>query len=183
MKKILNTLTRAKAPKDAQPVLDSLRSRLGFVPKLYATVAHSAPALNGYLEFATTLRTGELDGAEIEAAYLAASEAHHCADGLAVHTAAGRLCGLTEVEMLAARTATSSDPRLQAIAVLARAVVLTQGRPEPAHLAQFFAAGYSKAALVELIGLIAANTFHSYVAHLTPPSLHGPAAPALRPAA
>lgn len=180
MQKIRPVLTRAKAPKDAQPVLDRLRNTLGFVPGIYAVVAHSAPALRGYLEFATALRAGALDGAEIEAAYLAASEAHGNADGLAAHTATGRLYGLTEAELVAVRTATSPDQRLNAVAVLARALVLTKGHPEPAQVDQFFAAGHSKAALVELVGLVAANVFHSYVAHLAPPDR---SAPALRPAA
>jgi alkylhydroperoxidase family enzyme len=170
MKPTLPALTRAKVPKASRPVLASLRNRLGHVPTLYATVAHSAPALHGYLEFATALRTGALTGAEIEVAYLAASEAHQSADALAVHTAAGQLQGLTEAEVQAARTATATDPQLQAVAGLARALVLAQGRPEAAHVARFFAAGYSKAALVELIGLVAANAFHSYVAHLAPPA-------------
>ena len=51
---------------------------VGFMPNLYATFAHSARALNGYIAWAETLRKGELNGQETEAIFLAASEANNC---------------------------------------------------------------------------------------------------------
>ena len=42
----------------------------------------------------------------------------------------------------------------------------TQGHPNTMLVQQFFAVGYSQAALVEVVGLVAAGTFQSYVTHL-----------------
>ena len=108
MKRLLSTPTRAKTSPAARPILEGLHQQLGHVPRFYATLAHSAPALRGYLDFTTTLRTGTLTGAEIETVYLAAAEAHQCADMVAAHTKAGRLHGLTEGELLAARSASGA---------------------------------------------------------------------------
>ena len=171
----LEVLPRAHAPAAAQPTYDGLHGKLGFVPNLYATFAHSPAALNGSIGFGAALAKGELDGREIETVYLAASEANACAYCVAAHTTVGQLQGLSAAETRGARTARTGDARLDALAALTRDVVATNGRPAPASLDRFFAAGYSKAALVELIGFVALNTFNNYVQHIAQVPIDWPA--------
>jgi uncharacterized peroxidase-related enzyme len=171
----LEVLTREQAPPAARPTFDSLHSKLGFVPNLYATFAHSAPALNGSIGFATALAQGELTGREIETIYLAASEANQCNYCIAAHTTVGQGQGLTAAETRAVRTASSHDVRLNAVAALTLAIVHTNGHPGADVVTAFFAAGYSKAALVELIGFVAVNTFNNYVQHLADVPIDWPA--------
>lgn len=162
----LGVLPREQAPAAAQPTYDGLQKMVGFMPNLYATFAHSARALNGSIAWAETLRKGELNGQEVEAIFLAASEANHCFYCISAHTQMGLSFGLTEEQTLALRQQTSTDPKLNAVATLTRDVVESRGFPTPANLAAFFAQGYSKAALVELLGFVALNTFNNYVEHL-----------------
>ncbi|WP_046244817.1 carboxymuconolactone decarboxylase family protein [Hymenobacter terrenus] len=179
MPALLEVLTREQAPAAAQPTFDGLHDKLGFVPNLYATFAHSAPALNGSIGFANALARGEFNGREIETIYLAASEANHCDYCIAAHTTVGQFQGLTTAETRAVRTASSNDAKLNAVAALTLAIVHTNGHPDADVVAAFFAAGYSKAALVELIGFIAVNTFNNYVQHLANVPIDWPVAESL----
>jgi AhpD family alkylhydroperoxidase len=154
----LGVLTREQAPAAAQPTYDGLQKIVGFMPNLYATFAHSAQALNGSIAWAETLRKGELNGQEAEAIFLAASEANNCFYCVSAHTQMGLSFGLAEAQTLELRQQTSNDPKLNAVA--------SRGFPTQANLDAFFAQGYSKAALVELIGFVALNTFNNYVEHL-----------------
>jgi AhpD family alkylhydroperoxidase len=162
----LGILTREQAPAAAQPTYDGLQKMVGFMPNLYATFAHSARALNGSIAWAETLRKGELNGQEAEAIFLAASEANNCFYCVSAHTQMGLGFGLTEAQTQELRQQTSTDPKLNAVATLARDVVESRGFPAQANIDAFFAQGYSKAALVELIGFVALNTFNNYVEHL-----------------
>ena len=175
MSTILEVLTREQAPAAAQPTFDGLRGKLGFVPNLYATFAHSAPALNGSIGFGAALAQGQFSGREIETIYLAASEANNCDYCIAAHTTVGKLQGLTDEEAFALRTASSTNPNLNALAALTISVVETKGRPAAHLLDQFFVAGYNKAALVELIGFVAVNTFNNYVQHIAEVAIDWPA--------
>lgn len=162
----LGIVTRENAPESAQATFDGLQKKIGFVPNLYATFAHSPLALNGSIAWAETLRKGVLNGKEVEAIFLAASEANHCFYCVSAHTQMGLLYGLTEAQTRELRQQTSPDPKLNAIAVLARDVVESRGFPQQANIDNFFAQGYGKAALVELLGFVALNTFNNYVEHL-----------------
>ena len=172
----LPVLTREQAPEGAKATFDGLRGKLGFVPNLYATFAHSPQALNGSIAFGSALSQGELNGREIETVYLAASEANQCEYCISAHTTVGKLQGLEEEETIAVRTASSTDARLNALAALTLEIVSTNGHPAPSLLDQFFAVGYSKAALVEVIGFVALNTFNNYVQHVAQVPTDWPAA-------
>lgn len=162
----LGVVTRENAPEAAQTTFDGLQKKIGFVPNLYATFAHSPLALNGSIAWADTLRKGTLNGKEVEAIFLAASEANHCFYCVSAHTQMGLMFGLTEAQTLELRQQTSQNAKLQAISVLARDVVESRGFPAQANIDNFFAQGYTKAALVELIGFVALNTFNNYIEHL-----------------
>ncbi len=162
----LGVVTRENAPEAAKPTFDGLHKKIGFVPNLYATFAHSPLALNGSIAWAETLRKGALNGKEAEAIFLAASEANQCYYCVSAHTQMGLMHGLTEAQTVDLRRQTSPDPKLNAISVLARDVVKSRGFPQQANIDNFFAHGYGKAALVELIGFVALNTFNNYIEHL-----------------
>ncbi|MBC8081873.1 MAG: carboxymuconolactone decarboxylase family protein [Hymenobacter sp.] len=171
----LQVLTREQAPAGSQATYDGLHGKLGFVPNLYATFAHSPQALNGSIAFGSALSQGELNGREIETIYLAASEANQCDYCIAAHTTVGKLQGLSEEETIGVRTASAGDSRLDAVATLTLDIVGSNGHPAQASLDQFHAAGYSKAALVELIGFVAVNTFNNYVQHIANVPIDWPA--------
>ena len=176
----LDALTREDAPAENQPIFDALKSKIGMVPNLYATAANSPVSLKAILEYGETLGGGSFSNREIEAIALAVSEANACDYCLAAHTALGKMHGFTEDQTIEIRTNTVKDSKLEALTTLARSITLTRGRPESQLVDRFFEAGYSKAALVELLGFVAVNTFNNYLNNIAGTTIDFPAAPVLQ---
>ncbi|MFA5260501.1 MAG: carboxymuconolactone decarboxylase family protein [Candidatus Omnitrophota bacterium] len=170
----LETIRYEEASPEVQGLLDEIKKKLRRVPNIYATVAHSPVALKAFLEYGARLKGGEFDAQETEAAALSIAQANHCHYCLAAHTASAKMSGLSEEDTWQLRRGTSGDVKLKAVAALAKDIVETQGHPSPEKLDAFFAAGYSKAALVELIALVSLNIFTNYFNHITDPTVDFP---------
>lgn len=175
----LTALTRQEAPLENQPVFDQLKQAIGMVPNLYATYAHSPVALKAVLQFDETLKGGSFTKREVEAIALAIAEANACDYCLAAHTAIGKMNGFTEAETIELRTLKSSDEKLLALTSLTQSITITRGRPEESSIQAFYNAGYDKAALVELIGFVAVNTYNNYLNNIAETAIDFPEAPAL----
>jgi len=175
----LDVLQREQVSQGNQQIFDQIKEQIGMVPNLYAVYAHSEVALQANLQLNQTLSQGEFDQREIEASMLAVSQENGCDYCLGAHTAIAQKAGFSEEETLGLRDGSIADPKLKALTDLARELTATRGRPAPETVERFFEAGYSKGALVELIGLVALNTFNNYTNHLAETPLDFPAAPAL----
>ena len=81
--------TRDEVTPVNQALFDNLNKALGFVPNLYATLAHSPTALGAYL----TLQNAKssLKPKEREVINLAVSQVNNCEYCLAAHTALGKM--------------------------------------------------------------------------------------------
>ncbi len=160
--KNLEALSRDQVAPETQEVFDALKTKVGMVPNLYATVANSHKALTTMLSATETLASGEFNGKEVEAIALAVGQINSCGYCLSAHTTLGKLQGFTEEQTLEIRQGTIADKKLSALTALASEITISRGRPDQSIVDKFFAAGYSKAALSELIGLVALNTFTNY---------------------
>ncbi|MCZ6520946.1 MAG: carboxymuconolactone decarboxylase family protein [Bacteroidetes bacterium] len=177
--KNLETLTRGQVSDENALIFDALKTKIGMVPNLYATVANSNVALKALLDLGQTLGGGEFSGAEVEAIALAVAEANSCDYCLAAHTAAGKMQGLTQEETIKVRTGEIEDVKLKILTDLARDITLTRGYPSPSSIERFFDVGYTKAALVDLIGFVANNIFTNYLNHIAGTEIDFPKAPKL----
>jgi len=162
----LKVLSREEVNAETQGVYDALKQKVGMVPNLYAATANSPKALNALLTLGENLGGGEFSGKEVEAIALAVGEANSCDYCLSAHTAIAKMNGFSEDETLALRNADSSDDKLKALTQLAREITITRGKPGTEFLTNFFNAGYNSAALAEVIGFVAQNTFTNYINHI-----------------
>jgi uncharacterized peroxidase-related enzyme len=177
--KFLNTLTKDQAPQEAQPIFDALIQKIGKVPNLYAATAHSPATLKGILDLTETLGGAELSAKEVEAVALAVGQENDCGYCLSAHSAIGKMQGFSEADTIALRSGTIEDTKLNALTALARDIVVTRGRPNDASVHNFFDAGYSEGALVNVIGLVALNTFTNYLNRTVETTIDFPIAPEL----
>ncbi|WP_208023828.1 carboxymuconolactone decarboxylase family protein [Duganella aquatilis] len=148
------------------------------VPNLYATLAYSETALGNYL----TLQNGKssLNAKEREVINLVVSQVNQCEYCLAAHTALGGMVGFTPEQIIEIRKGGAAfDARLDALAKLARSATLNRGHAEPALLAAFLAAGYSKVQLVDTVMVIGDKIITNYLHALTQVPVDFPPAPAL----
>ena len=159
-------------------IFDRLEKQVGFVPNLYATLAHSDDALASYL--ALQGAKSSLSAKAKEVVNLAVSQANGCDYCLAAHTAIGKMAGFDEAQILEIRAGRAPfDPTLDALARFARATVEARGKPGEAVTDAFLDAGWSTAQLVDAIVLIGEKTVTNYLHGVTGVEIDFPAAPAL----
>lgn len=174
--KNLEVLTREQVAPETQEIFDALKKKVGMVPNLYATTANSSKALATMLNATETLAGGEFNAKEVEAIALAVAQVNGCGYCLSAHTAIAKMNGISEDDTLAIRNGVISDEKFKVLTDLAREITVNHGRPEQLFIDQFFAVGYSKAALAELIGLVSLNTFTNYVNNIANTKIDFPVA-------
>lgn len=161
-----------------QALFDQLKAKLGFVPNLYATLAHSEHALGAYLAFQGA--PSSIQGKAREAVNLAVSEVNQCAYCLAAHTLIGGMVGFTPGQILDLRAGRAPfDARLDALVRLTKDIATRRGHADPALVAAFLAAGWTVANLVDTIVAVGDKTVTNYLHATTQVPVDFPAAPAL----
>jgi len=163
--KTLKPLTLEQANENSQAIFNNVKSKIGMLPNLYATMGVSDKLLGGFLAFTETLKSGELSGKEYEAVALATSQANGCAYCLSAHTAIGKMNGFTEEETLDIRENTIIDVKLNALVTLVNQLISLQGHPSEESINNFFNIGYSKAAFAEVIAIVSLTTITNNIYH------------------
>jgi AhpD family alkylhydroperoxidase len=142
-------------------------------------VIYSPRGVGAKLALDAELSQGVFNGLPKEVIALAIAQVNGCNYCLAAHTAVAKMRGASEAETLNFRRGTSSDKKLAALAALAQEITESRGHPSQQAVEQFFAVGYDRAALVELIGLVALNVWNNYTNHMAQTPVDFPPAPEL----
>ncbi len=163
---VIEPIKMDAASEDQKKVLDGVQAKMGKIPNIYATMANSPTTLQAFLAYNHGLKKGVLTPKEIEAIALAVGQNNTCDYCVEAHTVIGKMAGLTEEEILDARRGISQDPKMDALLELAVEASEKRGRPFRKVVDAFKAAGYSDAALVEVIAWVACNAFTNYLNHI-----------------
>ncbi len=157
-------------PTQASPAtaeaLFGVKTKLGGLPNIILTLAHSPTALHGYLGFGSQQAQGLLDARQREIVALAVGQANRCGYCLAAHTVIGRGAGLNAEAIAAARAGHGLEPRDAALARFARTVVESRGNVDEREFEAFIGAGFGAGEAIEVVALVAQNTLTNYVNHL-----------------
>jgi uncharacterized peroxidase-related enzyme len=151
----------------ARATLDAVGTKLGMVPNIFRTMAHSASVLTGYLSFGEALAGGRFDAKSREAIALAVAGASGCDYCASAHTAVSKSLKVDGAEIELRLEARSSDPKLNAALVFARRIVEKRGLVNDDDIATVRAAGHDDEAIVEIIANVAANIFTNYFNHVS----------------
>ncbi len=172
--------TRDAVSATNQAIFDQLKAKLGMVPNLYATMAHSEHALASYLALQNA--RSSITGKAREVINLVVSEVNDCEYCLAAHTVIGGMMGFTPDQLLEIRSGRASfDAKLDSLARLTRNIAENRGHADPALVEAFFAAGWTKEQLVDAIVTIGDKTITNYLHATTQVPVDFPAAPRLKP--
>lgn len=170
-----NVPTREEVSETNQAIFDVLKGKLGFVPNLYATFAHSQNALSSYIAFQNA--KSSLNAKSREVINLVVSEVNNCKYCLAAHTALGQMVGFTSEQILEIRSGTAGfDPKLDALAKLTRNIAVARGHGDAAQVDAFFAAGWTKENLIDAIVVIGDKVISNYLHSTTKVPVDFPAA-------
>lgn len=169
--------TREEVSPASQTAFDALKKALGMVPNLYAAIAWSDNGLPKYLAYQGGKTA--LSNKEKEAVNLVVSQVNGCKYCQSAHTVLGKMNGFADEEILRLRKGSSSDPKLNALVMLAKDITENKGRVSPTNLEKFFAAGYTKGSLVDLILQVSDKIAMNYLHNLTNITIDFPLAPVL----
>lgn len=176
MKKF-NVPTREEVGATNQAIFDKLNKALGFVPNLYATIAYSENGLEKYLAYQNAKTT--LSNKEKEAVNLIVSQVNGCIYCQSAHTLIGKMNGFTDEQVLDIRRGKAADSKLNALVALAADITRNRGRASEANVDAFFAQGYTKENLVDVILQVSDKTAMNYLHNLTEVPVDFPLAPSL----
>ena len=175
--KIFAVPTRDQVSSDNQAIFDNLKSALGFVPNLYATIAYSDNGLGRYLAYQNAKTS--LSNKEKEAVNLIVSQINECLYCQSAHTVIGKMNGFTDDQILDLRRGKSNDVKLNALVALAGDITKNKGKGDAALVDDFFAQGYTNENLVDLILQISEKTAMNYLHNLTEVPVDFPVAVAI----
>jgi len=125
-------------------------------------MANSPAVLEGYLSFSGTLAGGALEAKLREQIALEVGEQNSCQYCVSAHTAIGKMTGLSDAEIEAARGASSTSPKNASALRFAHLLVDKHGRISDADLDAVRAAGFSDTEIAEIIAHVALNIFTDY---------------------
>jgi AhpD family alkylhydroperoxidase len=159
--------TREQVAPANQAIFDNLKGALGFVPNLYAAFAYSDTALGTYLQLQNSPTT--FSKKEKEAINLIVSQNNECRYCQSAHTVIGKMNGFSEEQVLEIRRGSATfNSKLDSLVKLAADITLNHGKVSNQNLlTEFFAQGYTKGALVDLIVAIADKVIMNYLHNIT----------------
>ncbi|MBF2709588.1 carboxymuconolactone decarboxylase family protein [Flavobacterium soyangense] len=169
--------TREEVAPANQDIFDSLQKALGFVPNLYATIAHSENGLTRFLAYQNAKTS--LNNKEKEAVNLIVSQTNGCVYCLSAHLVLGKMNGFSEDQLLDIRKGKSTDAKLNVLVQLAAEIAENKGRASSETVDAFFGNGYTNENLVDLILQVSDKTAMNFLHNLTQIPVDFPLAPAL----
>ena len=165
MSTVFNVPTREQVAPANQEIFDNLTKALGFVPNLYATIAYSDNGLSRFLAYQNAKTT--LTNKEKEAVNLVVSQVNGCIYCQSAHLVLGKMNGFTEDQLLDIRKEKSEDAKLNSLVQLAAGITKNKGNANQETVENFFAQGYTKENLVDLVMQISDKTAMNYLHNLT----------------
>lgn len=162
----INTLTIETAPDASKPLLEGVNQKLGKVPNLFATLAHSPAALQTYFNLKDAIAKGSLGdkiGESVAIAIATKASCDYCANA---HYTIGGMVGVEEDERSLNLQGKSNDPKTQAAIDLSLAIIEKRGFVDDSDLSSFKKAGFTDADVLEILSIVTLNTFTNYANHI-----------------
>ena len=162
----INPLSIETASPASSEILSAIKGKIGMVPNLYASMAHSPAALSAALAFGEAMGQSSLSSALKEQLALVIAGTNNCDYCASAHTMIGKGAGVSEEELAANLSGQSSDPKTQAFLTLAKSIVVDRGILSEGDLEAARSAGINEAEIVEVVATVAINTFTNYFNHI-----------------
>lgn len=153
-------------PGAAEQIINTVRANLGGVPNIFATMAHSPAALEGFLGLSSALQKGVLPPAVGEQIALAIAGQNQCDYCASAHTVMAKGAGVDEGEISRNLQGSASDEKTNQMIAFALAVVADRGQVSPEQVDALRRVGVTDQELIELIAHVGLNIFTNYFNHV-----------------
>lgn len=141
------------APQASRPLMEKVLAANGFIPNLIGILANAPVALETYLTVSGINARSSLTLAEREIVQITAARVHGCDFCIAGHTAVALKKASLPVELVRAaqQGQVLDDQRLEAVRLLAEALIATRGHIKGSEYDDFIAAGFNEAQALEVL--------------------------------
>jgi len=163
----INPLTKSQATGKSGELLGAVEKKLGRVPNLLGTLAHSPAALGSYLAQSEAVGQTALSAKAREQIALAIAGVNQCGYCASAHTAIGKGVGLSDEDAQRALRGEAEDATTRAAIDLAKAIVEKRGFVSDDEVKAARDGGLGDRELVEVVALVALNIFTNYANHVS----------------
>jgi len=152
------------APAESKPLLEDSVKVFGMIPNLHAVLAEAPEALDAYKKLHAHFQNTSFNGDELTVVWQTINIEHECHYCVPAHTMIAGMMSIDPAitDALRNRTALPSD-KLQALHNTTLALTRNRGRLSAAEEKAFFAAGYTKRHILEIILGISQKVMSNYV--------------------
>ncbi|MEX2321108.1 MAG: carboxymuconolactone decarboxylase family protein [Saccharospirillum sp.] len=165
--------TEQSAPESSTDLLKGVKAKMGFVPTLYFYLAESPTAIKAYNELTSLLADSSLTPQEVQIALLSTSVENQCRFCVAAHSAGSTMAKVDASTIDAIRAGqTPADTKAAALVTFTQTLVRERGWASDTDVQAFVDAGFSKAAVFDVLTAVALKTLSNYSNHLTQPALN-----------
>lgn len=155
------------APEGARDFIAGVEKKMGFVPSLYAVFAENPAVLTAYTQLADQLGKTGLSPLEQQIVTITASVENECHFCVAAHTTISEGQGLDLSVIDAVREDRAiADPKLEALRLFSKKVVIDRGFVSDTDVDTFLAAGYDRSAVLAVILGVALKVISNYTNHV-----------------
>jgi uncharacterized peroxidase-related enzyme len=163
----------ASAPEDSRVHLKKVQKAFGAIPNLFGVFAESPALLEGYMALGEVLeRASDFDATEKEIVLLTTSFENDCDYCMAAHSTISKAEGVSAAVITSLRDGTPiDDPKLEALRIFTRSVVVQRGFVDEEALEAFLAAGYQQRHVLEVILGVGFKTLSNFTNHVAEPPL------------
>jgi len=156
------------APEAARQGLEAAQKKLGFVPNMYAVMAHSPAAFNGYNAIYEAFRSQTTFNAhEQEVILLTISHENACHYCMAAHSTLADMSKVPAEVTEALRNGREiPDAKLNVLSKFTRTLVEKRGWASEGDVAELLDAGYTRQNVLDIVAAIAAKTISNYSNHI-----------------
>jgi uncharacterized peroxidase-related enzyme len=160
----IHTITTA--PEKSSALLSGVKTSMGFIPNVFAVIAESPQALEGFISLNSLFGASSFTGEEQLVIQLAASIQNECVYCVAGHSAFADSLGVAQEGVCAMREGrVVENPRLQVLNHTVKELIQGGGQVSETVVSEFLAAGFSKAQFFEVVLGICVKTFSNYVSN------------------
>ncbi len=159
--------TLETAPEKSKPFLENSMKSFGMIPSLHGALAEAPGLLEAYQMLHKLFTESSFNNDEQTVVWQTINVEHECHYCVPAHTAIAHMMKVDPsiTEALRNRTAMPTE-KLQALHELTLSIVRNRGRVSEQELETFYAAGYTKRQVLEIILGLSQKVISNYTNHL-----------------
>jgi len=158
--------TMETAPARSRPLLENSLKGFGMIPNLHAVMAESPQTLEAYQTLHSLFQASSLSPVERHVVWLTINVEHACHYCVPAHTGLAHMDKVAPEIIDALREARPlTDPRLEALRTFTLSALRNRGRVDDAQVNAFLEAGFTRAAVLDVVLGLAQKVLSNYVNH------------------